>query len=163
LVGKGILFHAAGIVVNGQGFLFAGPSGAGKSTICNLYQNLPFATILSDDRMVIRKSGQDYFMYGTPWPGEAGIAVNKKAQLHGIFFLKHNDENRIEELSSQDMLDNFFKVSSLPLYDKDDLKKSFDFCEDLLKKIKTYKLNFRPGPETIDEINTFMSGNVING
>ena len=158
LVGKGILIHAAGIVVEGKGCLFAGPSGAGKTTISDLYQNMSQNTILSDDRMVIRKPGHDFLMYGTPWPGEAGIAVNKSAALHGIFFLKHGNENHIKELSLHGFLDNFFKVASLPLYDEKDLQKSIDFCEDLLQGIKAYELNFRPGPEIIDTIKSYLSG-----
>ena len=75
--------------MEGKGYLFAGPSGAGKSTICSFYQELEQYTILSDDRMVVKKSGDDFFMYGTPWSGEAGIAVNDSAKLHGMFFLRH--------------------------------------------------------------------------
>ncbi len=158
LVGKGILIHAAGIVVQGKGCLFAGPSGAGKTTISGLFQNQTQCTILSDDRMVIRKPGPDFLMYGTPWPGEAGIAINESAALRGIFFLKHGTENRIKELSLHDFLDNFFKVSSLPLYDEKDLQKSMDFCEDLLQGIKAYELNFKPGPEIIDGIRSCLAG-----
>ena len=89
---------------------------------------------------------------------DAGIAVNDSAKLHGIFFLNHAEENSIEVLSTQDSLDSFFKVTSLPLYDKEDLEKSLDFCEDLLKETKTYKLNFRPGPEIIEDILSLISG-----
>jgi len=158
LLGKGLLIHSAGINVNDKGYLFAGPSGAGKSTICSIFQEFKQHTILSDDRMVVRKTGHDFLMYGTPWPGEAGIAVNDSAELQGIFFLKHSNENRIKELAPQESFDNFFKVASLPWYDKNDLQKSLDFCEDLLQQVKMYELNFRPGPDIIDEIRSYLSG-----
>ena len=158
LLGKGLLIHSAGIIINDRGYLFAGPSGAGKSTICSIFQELKQYAILSDDRMVVRKSGHDLLMYGTPWPGEAGIAVNDSAVLQGIFFLTHSNENRIKELAPQESLDNFFKVASLPWYDKNDLQKSLDFCEDLLQQVKMYELNFRPGPEIVEDIISFVSG-----
>lgn len=158
LLGKGLLIHAAGIVVKGKGFLFAGPSGAGKSTTCSIFQGIGIKNILSDDRMVVRKSGEDYLMFGTPWAGDAGIAVNESASLNGIFFLKHSSENCIRELSPRESLDSFFKVASLPWYDKKDLQKSFDFCDDLLQKIKMYELSFRQGPEIVEDILSLVSG-----
>jgi hypothetical protein len=113
--------------------------------------------MLSDDRIVIVKNDHDFLMFGTPWPGNAGIAVNDSASLHGIFFLRHSDRNRINKLCPRDIMANLFKVASLPWYDNKDLQKSFDFCEDLLQKIKIYELNFRPGPEITDEIISHIS------
>jgi hypothetical protein len=158
LLGKGLLIHAAGVVIDGKGFLFAGPSGAGKSTICRLFQGFNNFTILSDDRIVVQQIGQEFFMYGTPWPGEAGIAVNDSAKLHGIFFLKHSSENKIEKLSISETLKYFFKVASLPLYDKADMQKSLDFIEDLLKEVRTYELYFKPGPEIVAEVFSLVTG-----
>ena len=158
LLGIGLLIHAAGISINGKGFLFAGPSGAGKSTICSLFQEVGINSILSDDRMVVRKKGNDFLMYGTPWAGDAGIAVNNSATLHGIFFLNQSSENYIRELSSGESLDKFFKVASIPWYDKIDLQRSLGFCDDLLKEINMYELHFRHGPEIISDIISFASG-----
>jgi hypothetical protein len=158
LLGKGLLIHAAGITINDKGFLFAGVSGAGKSTICSLFQDSGVNTILSDDRMVVRKSSQEFLMYGTPWAGDAGIAVNESEALQGVFFLKHSSKNRIRKLTPEESLDKFFKVASLPWYDKKDLHRSLDFCDDLLKEINMYELNFRHGPEIISDIISFASG-----
>jgi hypothetical protein len=158
LLGKGLLIHAAGITINGKGFLFAGISGAGKSTICSLFQDSGVNTILSDDRMVVRKSRHDFLMYGTPWAGDAGIAVNESEALQGVFFLKHSSENRIRKLTPEESLDKFFKVASLPWYDKKDLQRSLDFCDDLLKEIKMYELNFRHEPGIVKNIISFVSG-----
>ncbi len=157
LVGKGLLIHAAGMVIDSKGYLFAGPSGAGKSTICSLFKDADRCTMLSDDRIVVRKTGQEFFMYGTPWPGDAGIAVNDSAKLHGIFFLKHSSENKIKKLSISETLKYFFKVASLPLYDKTDMQKSLDFIEDLLKEVRTYELHFKPGPEIVAEVLSFVA------
>ena len=158
LIGKGLLVHAAGMIIDGKGYLFAGPSGAGKSTICDLFQDIDDLTRLSDDRIVVEKIGHEFLMFGTPWPGDAGIAVNESARLHGIFFLKQSEENSIKKLNGADTLNYFFKVASLPLYDDADMKKSLDFCEDLLKEIDVYELNFKPGPEIVKEVMSFVKG-----
>jgi hypothetical protein len=158
LVGQGLLIHAAGMRIDDRGYIFAGPSGAGKSTICELFKNTKNCTFLSDDRIVICKTGQDIFMYGTPWPGDAGVAVNEYARLHGIFFLKQSNENCINELNGADTLNYLFKVASLPLYDDGDMEKSLHFCEDLLNHVKFYELNFNPDPEIVQEVVSFVTG-----
>jgi len=158
LADLGLLVHAAGFVIDKKGFVLAGHSGAGKSTISELLRKNKSIKTLSDDRIVIHKDGQEYLMSGTPWPGDAGIAVNDSARLHGIFFLKQSDSNYIRELNSKDTLKYLFKVGSIPWYDKNDLQKSLDFCDDLLKEVKTYELNFRPGPEIVEDIMSFVSG-----
>jgi len=157
LVGRGFIIHAAGAVIDGRGYIFAGPSGAGKSTISSLLLKENNVTIFSDDRIVIKKIGHEFLMFGTPWPGDAGIAVNDCARLYGIFFLSHSQDNSIKELRPGKALANLCKVTSLPWYDGVDLQESFDLCEDLLQKIKTFELNFRPGPEIIDEIISCVS------
>ena len=157
LVGRGLIIHAAGVVIDGKGYLFAGPSGAGKSTICGLFKEGGSITMLSDDRIVIEKKDDDFLMFGTPWPGDAGIAVNESAGLHGIFFLNHSLKNIIKEISHRDALANLCKVASLPWYDSAELQRSLDFCEDLLKKVKAYDLHFRPGSEIIAEILSSIS------
>ena len=64
----------------------------------------------------------------------------------------------IIELSPNEALKYLLKVGSLPWYDGNDLKKSLDFCEELLTEVKTYELHFRPGPEIVEDIMSFVSG-----
>lgn len=158
LIGKGLLIHAAGVVIFGSCYLFAGPSGAGKSTICNAFMKATGYTTLSDDRMTLCNNTKAIVACGTPWAGEAGLAVNDCAELQGIFFLTKSKENRIRELSARESLEKLFKVASLPWYDKDDLQQSFDFCENLLKQVRMYELNFRPGPDFIEDLERFITG-----
>jgi hypothetical protein len=83
----GVLLHSAGILCNGKIWLLAGKSRAGKSTSANLLKGLDGVELVSDDRIIVRKIGDGFVGYGTPWPGEAKIAANKKAPLAGILFL----------------------------------------------------------------------------
>ena len=70
---SGMLIHAAGWRINDSGWMFAGKSGAGKSTISNLIVEHTGGTFLSDDRIIVRKIKDNFLMYGTPWPGDAGM------------------------------------------------------------------------------------------
>ena len=58
--GKGVLVHACAVEYGGQGWLFLGTSGAGKSTLSNLWEKESGATLLSDDRIIIRETESGY-------------------------------------------------------------------------------------------------------
>ncbi len=57
--GLGVEVHAAGVVLpDGRGWLFVGVSGAGKSTLSRLWRAEPDVTVLSDERIVLRRGGR---------------------------------------------------------------------------------------------------------
>ncbi|MBW1743970.1 MAG: hypothetical protein JRJ47_11195 [Deltaproteobacteria bacterium] len=78
---QGALFHAAGVDIKGRGYMFPGKSGAGKSTITRQLATRDHIGLLSDDRVVVRKIGEAFKAFGTPWPGEEGIAENTSVPL----------------------------------------------------------------------------------
>ncbi len=53
---NGVELHGCGVVDDDEGLLFLGFSGAGKSTLARLWRRHPGATILSDDRIILRVS-----------------------------------------------------------------------------------------------------------
>lgn len=74
-------------------YLFAGQSEAGKSTTARFWHD-EGATILSDDRVVLRLRDGQVWVYGTPWHGEDAFAAPASAPLSRIFFLDHGPGNR---------------------------------------------------------------------
>jgi len=98
----GIELHAVGIVEpsSGRGYLFAGQSGDGKTTTARLWQETVGAAILSDDRIVLRREdGGGWRMHGTPWHGEAELALPTSAPLTGIFVLTRGERNALVPMS----------------------------------------------------------------
>lgn len=152
----GIIIHAAGIIMNERGYIFAGKSGAGKSTISRLFAFRSGIEVLSDDRIVIRKIDDTFMAFGTPWPGEAGIAVNRGVKLSGIFFITQASYNRIEEIKPQKALENILPVVSIPWYDENIMTKILNFCEVVISNIPSYKLHFKPGTEVADVFEKFL-------
>jgi hypothetical protein len=69
---RGFLLHASSAVRNGRAFLFTGPSGAGKTTIARLAP--ADAVVLSDEISYVRRVGDRYVAFGTPFAGEWGDA-----------------------------------------------------------------------------------------
>lgn len=157
---NGMIIHAAGITMNGTGYIFAGKSGAGKSTLSKQFAFRNNSEVLSDDRMIIRKMNNIFKTFGTPWPGEAEIAMNKGVPLSGIFFLSHGSYNRIEEIKPQEALEKLLPVVSIPWYDKEVMTSILNFCEDIISNIPVYELFFKPDREITDVFEKFVS-NII--
>ena len=139
---NGFVIHATGFIHQGKSFIFPGKSGAGKSTLSRTIRGLDDMELLSDDRIAVRKSGSGYQAYGTPWPGDAGIAVNKGAKLHAIFLLHQGQENRIRVMDSREALERMLPVISVPWYDKDVLQDVLSSCEELISTVPVYELSF---------------------
>jgi hypothetical protein len=65
VIKRDIMIHASGINISGNGYLFSGISGKGKSTMAKLWENTG-ATVIHDDRLILRDTGGGYRMYNTP-------------------------------------------------------------------------------------------------
>lgn len=154
---QGMLIHAAGLDINGKGYIFPGKSGAGKSTLSKEFVLRNNSEVLSDDRMIIRKMNNIFKTFGTPWPGEEGIAINKSVPLSGIFFISHGSDNKIKEIDKREALERLLPVTSIPWYDQEIMTKILNFCEDVISNIPAYELYFKPGAEVVDVFEKFIS------
>lgn len=93
----GFLLHAASGIRNGKAFLFAGVSGAGKTTISRLAP--PDVVLLSDEISYVRKQGDGYMAFGTPFTGElAKVGENVSAPVECLYLLAKGPENRVEPI-----------------------------------------------------------------
>lgn len=153
---KGVLLHAAGLVADGRAYLFPGRSGAGKSTLAGQINGHKGFECLGDDRLVVRKTDDAFFVHGTPWPGDAGISVNKKVKLGGIFFLKHARRNHIQSLGAGSAAELLFGVASIPWFDRRIVSDLLDFCGELVARVPICALDFKPGGEVLDVLDEFI-------
>lgn len=144
-LGRGAELHACGLVdSHGNGHLFLGQSGAGKTTLAKLWQNEEGTTIFSDDRIILRQKGEELWMYGTPWHGEAGFASPLQARISRLYFLKHGKKNELVELGTTEAMARLFACSFLPFYSLEALKFTAEFFEEVAKAVPCYELRFFP-------------------
>jgi hypothetical protein len=147
---EGALVHAVGARIGGKALIFAGRSGAGKSTLARLLAGRRGLELLSDDRIVVRKVNSAFMAYGTPWPGDQGAALNDKATLYGICFLRHADADHIEPLTPSQALERLLPVTSVPWYDGEVVSGVLAFLDDLLARVPTFELHFKPSTGVAD-------------
>ena len=147
---RGAIIHSCGIERNGCGMLFVGESGAGKSTIARMWDNENGIHVLSDDRTIVRKKKDEFWIYGTPWHGEAKFGSPRSARLKNIFFLSHGEKNWIKEMRGADPVLRFLTASFPPYWDADGMAFSLELFSDLAHCVPCHELSFRPEKSAID-------------
>jgi len=154
---EGALVHSAALDFKEKAYMFAGRSGTGKSTLSRHFQSAGY-DVLSDDRIALRKMDNDFCAFGTPWSGEADIALNKGLPLGGLFFISHGPDNIIRAITQAEAAEKLMPVTSIPFYDKEAMLNILSFCEDLISNVPVYELYFKPGIEIADVFEKFVSG-----
>jgi hypothetical protein len=149
---KGVIIHGCGIAVNRKGMLFVGESGAGKSTIARMWDQQNPAEVLSDDRTILRKKGNDFRMYGTPWHGEAKFGAPNGVKLEKIFFLHHGQDNTIQKINKAGSVQHLLTCSFPPFWDSKAMEFIMDFFSELADGVACYDFFFKPDISAVDSI-----------
>jgi hypothetical protein len=116
------------------------------------------ALLLSDDRVVVRAEGGGFEVFGTPWPGEAGIAASTSAPLDGVFFIAHGSVNEIREIDQKEAMERLLPLASVPWYDPERMTDVLMFCEAALSRVPAYVLSFRPDRDIAGFLEDFAAG-----
>lgn len=146
----GAIIHSCGIAWNERGTLFVGESGAGKSTLARMWAAESGVEVLSDDRIIILKKGDLFWMYGTPWHGDAPYASPRGVRLERVFFLKHGQENSVEQIKGTDPVLHLLTCSFPPYWDPDGMAFSMDLFTDLAARVPCQELTFRPDRSALE-------------
>lgn len=153
--GHGVEVHGCGLICEGVGYLFLGHSGAGKSTTTQLWNRTRHPEILSDDRIILRLEGNQLWMYGTPWHGEAGFASALKSPVSRIFILDHGDENAIALLPHGRAVAELFARSFVPFHSAAGLDRSLGFLARVAEQVPCYSYKFCPDESAVSTILNF--------
>lgn len=92
--------HSVLLEMDGEGYAITAPSGYGKSTQGQLWLKAfpDRARIINGDNPIVRKEGEGFVAYGTPFCGKEGYQVNIGVPLRGFCYLKHGEANSIRRL-----------------------------------------------------------------
>lgn len=147
----GLLLHSAGVLSPTGGYIFTGASGAGKSTLSGFFDT-PGASVLSDERMIIRKSGEAFVIHGTPWVGSGAYAENESGLLTELFCIGHGPQHQIERLSPSAVLARILPQCFLPHWDRTAMESTLAFLSDLIAHVPCRRLAFAKHPDVVDYI-----------
>jgi hypothetical protein len=138
---EGCYLHSDGVNMNGRGFLFAGHSGAGKSTIARQLKDR--AEILCDDRMIVRRWPQGYYIHGNWSHGTMPVVSAGCAPLKGIYFLEKGAGNQAIPITDKmDAISQVLGCLVRPMVTRDWWEKMLGLIEDLAGGVPCYRLEF---------------------
>lgn len=136
-----ILFHSSAVAVDGKAYVFTAKSGTGKSTHAALWKKLlsERAVMINDDKPLIRQSGDDFIVYGTPWNGKHRLGANISATLADVCVISRGEQNEIEMISPESALPTLLSQTFRPT----DAEKTARVLETVIKmseRVPIYKL-----------------------
>jgi hypothetical protein len=147
----GMMIHSSAVVVDGYAYLFSADSGTGKSTHTQLWLKHfgERAYILNDDKPAIRKIGDEWFAYGTPWSGKTDMNVNTKVKLGAIVFLERSEENFIEEAESEWIIPKVIAQTTRKLKAVENLDYLLATLEKLIAEVPVYRFGCNISDEAV--------------
>jgi hypothetical protein len=152
-LGEGVELHALGLAdQDGSGYLFLGHSGAGKSTTARLWMAQPGVKLLSDDRIILRKHEGKFWMYGTPWHGDAGVASPDRAPLSAVFLLEQSPTNELTPLSTSKAAAELFARAFVPHYLERGIHFSLGFLDQITRSVPCSILRFTPTQGAVEAV-----------
>lgn len=105
LVREGVLLmHGSALCMDGAAYIFTAKSGIGKSTHARLWQEAfgDRVWMINDDKPMLRFTGTEVRVCGTPWNGKHHLSRNASAPLKAIVELERSETNRIEPMKKAD-------------------------------------------------------------
>lgn len=156
--GLGVMLHACGVVQDGKGTIFAGPSNAGKTTLARLWTEYSEATILGDECLILRKRDNRFWVYGTPWVGEAEAFSPLGVPVERIFFIYHAPQNMLATTSPARAVEQLLAQSILTPHDSYAVEYGLDFCLDLVTEIPIQDYGFVPDQSAVELIQGVLAG-----
>jgi GTPase SAR1 family protein len=145
--------HALGVHDRGEGLLFIGCSGAGKTTLANLYKSNRChreVTILSDERVIVTKEDDQFYLSGTPWAGGAFTVSAETVPLRKVFFLERGRQNELISDSLINLHTRLFQQLFLPFWHRQGLEFAMQFAHELLSAIPAARLGFVNDTQVIE-------------
>jgi hypothetical protein len=141
--GRGVELHSCGLIeAVGGGRVFVGGSGAGTPTPARLWESVARG-IVSDDRVIVREQDGAMRMYGTPWHGEAELALPESVELAGVYLLAQADENAILALPRAEAVARLFRCTFPLFHEREALGFTLSFLERIAELVPVVELRFK--------------------
>lgn len=97
------LIHGGVVEYEGHGIIFSAKRGIGKTTHIDLWKKAfgDKVRIVNGDKPVIRRQGDDFVAYSTPWRGKEDYGDNSSVKVDTLCFIKRADKPSVEKISAK--------------------------------------------------------------
>ena len=142
---NGFFFHSSCLELDGDGYLFTALSGTGKSTHTANWRKYfgDRVTMINDDKPLIRKIHDKYYVCSTPWMGKSNIGCNMKSPIKAVYVLKRGEENSASVTTPAKQIRQLMEATLLP-NSKETMVKLLTLFDDLFLRVKLIELYCTP-------------------
>jgi len=147
--------HAAGMILDGKGLLFAGHSEAGKSTMVTKLQ--AEGEILGDDRMIVRRWPEGFRIHGTWSNGLVPIVSAASAPLGAIMFLEKSNATSLIRISEpKEIVRRLLFLVIRPLVTADWCDKILALVAKIAREVPAYRLQSDKSGKVVEVLKRFL-------
>ena len=151
----GALIHCCGIQHQGKAILFCGKSGAGKSTTAELWPAAG-ATLMNDDRIIIRPRDEGYVASATPWHGTVQEINPAILPIAAVFHLHQAKEDRVEPIPYAQSVQRIMANAIAPFYFKTSMSRVMQTLSTAMQNVPSYHLHFTPDQGAVEAVKSVL-------
>ncbi len=135
-----VMVHSAGLILNDAAALFLATDEGGKTTVMELAAR---GTALCDDLNILRREGDTFIVYGTPWGRIIGDPQHR-AKIGGFFLLEQARHFELIPLKPAEALEYLWNENlSHRLFLPRDLRiRAFEVIYDACHQAPAYRMRF---------------------
>lgn len=144
-----VVLHACGVVMHGRGYVFCGRSGIGKTTMARMWRNRG-ATLLNDDRIILRLINGEVRLFSSPWHGEEREVKAGNVPLAGFFHLTQAPAHQLTTISGALSGARLVATAIAPFYAEEGIACLLEQADLLTTHAPSYDLAFAREPSVVD-------------
>lgn len=153
-----MILHAAFINTEYGGVLFSGHSGVGKSTQANLWCRYKNAEQINGDRPILRKEGEQWKAFGSPYAGSSRCWVNKSAEIRGVVMLEQGTKCRIYKLGKAEAFRRLYEGMIINTWNSAYVKKIMELIEDFVMEVPVYHMICTKEQDSVIVLDSLLKG-----
>ena len=145
----GCFFHSSCLEMDGEGYLFTALSGTGKSTHTRNWRRFfgDRVLMINDDKPLIRRIGDTFFVCSTPWMGKSNIGCNRITPIKAVYVLKRGAENTAVLTTPAKQMRPLMEATLLP-GSREDMIKLLELFDGLFRQAKLIELFCNQEPDS---------------
>jgi len=140
-----VMIHASGIFDGVKGRIFTGFSGTGKSTMAKQWLSCG-SIVINDDRLIIRRVGDQYRMYNTPM---YYADQPKSAPVDAVHLIRHFPENITQRIVGAKAVSKVMAFCIQNNFDKKFIQNYIGFLTGLCLSAGIYETGFVPDTDIV--------------
>lgn len=152
----GVFLHASYIISQGRAILFTAPKQTGKSTQAALWAKYRGAEIINGDRVLLRKSGNTWRAWGSPYCGSSKICRSADAPIGAVVLLGQAPENRVRPAAPREALAALLDGCSYDVWDHRQVETVLTLAGELVEQVPMVRLDCLPEESAVCALEEFL-------